>query len=623
MSLGSQSLFSAPLPWASAASCFRLSATARLGLCPRLPGALCADLHRVLATSATAERTQPLATSFGQLSLGQDLLSALDQQNLLSPTEIQSSAIPAILEGGDVLLASHTGSGKTLAYLLPLVKHLKEQETKGASTRPKRPRALVLGPTRELTDQILTVAKGLSHYAKFRSTCLNGGRQMSQQVEALAMPQDIVIATPQRIASHAEKGNLFYGDVQVVVLDEADTMFDEGFGPEVRAVLKPLRAKADPARCILVVATLSTAVRRLLHDEFPRLRYVETSTLHKAIPNARHAFLPIAGTDNKLEHLAHLLAGDQAKGRRTMVFCNTLDSCRAAEHFLVEQDLATVCYHGDIPLDQRKTALHRFAGADVSDARRPALVCTDLAARGLDIPGSVDHVINFDFPLNPLDFLHRTGRTARAGASGRITSLVTKRDRTLAQRIEKALASGQSIDQLSGAPARPTAKPETIARRSAEHAAGKAARKGTRGASRGKLPDAPAYSSSRPAGPGKPFGSSRPAGPGKAFGSSRPAEPGKPFGGSRSGNAFSERGSVGSSRGGPGSAARGRGGASRGGGGSSSRGGARTRSSEGHNRITWQQQAGRVAPAKTTSRYQGDQESARRKRFAPRFASFK
>ncbi|KAK9825700.1 hypothetical protein WJX81_007783 [Elliptochloris bilobata] len=434
---------------------------------------------RAQRTGLAEGKRAALAASFAELGLGQDLLTFLAESRLGAPTEIQSAAIPEVLAGGDVLLASHTGSGKTLAYLLPLVKLLKDGEASGAAARPRRPRALVLGPTRELTDQLLRVAKSMSHHARFRSTCVNGGGTFAQQAEALAAPLDILVGTPGKVAQHAAKGNLFYGDVQLVVLDEADTMFDRGFGPEVRAVLAPLKSKASPARVVLVCATLTPAVRKLLAAELPDLRRVETRSLHRGVAGARHGFLEVLAGSNKLDMLRQVVTGEQARGRRVMVFCNTLDSCRAAEHSLRESGAATLCYHGDVPLDGRREAIAAFTA---NAARKPVLVCTDLAARGLDVPGRVDHVVNFDFPLNPVDYLHRTGRTARAGAGGRITSLIARRDAVLAKRIEAALAADRPLDELSAAraelPPHMRPKPETLQRRLEEARAERHARRG-------------------------------------------------------------------------------------------------------------------------------------------------
>ncbi|KAK9915806.1 hypothetical protein WJX75_004286 [Coccomyxa subellipsoidea] len=438
---------------------------------------------------ALCDRVRPAVSSFEQLGLGEELLSFLSEQKLTTPTEIQAQAVSEVLRGGDVLLASHTGSGKTLAYLLPLIKLLKDAEMSGAAqAKPKRPRAVILGPTRELTDQILSVAKSISHKAKFRSACVNGGGSMGQQKESLAQPLDILVGTPQKLVQHAEKGHLYWGDVQYVVLDEADTMFDKGFGPEVKAVLGPLRSKSHPANTILVVATLSQAIRKLLDAEFPGLKRVETSSLHRGVVGARHSFLAAPPNANKLDVLVQVVTGEAARGKRLMVFCNTLDSCRATEHHLRERGVPTLCYHGDVPLDGRREAIAQFSSGDTGPEGQPVLVCTDLAARGLDMPAAVDHVVNFDFPMNPVDYIHRTGRTARAGASGRITSIVAKRDAVLASRIQAALADNRPLDELSAAkgvlPAHMRPKPETLKRKEDEARAMRNSRKGLRGAAR-------------------------------------------------------------------------------------------------------------------------------------------
>lgn len=387
----------------------------------------------------------------------------------------------------DVILASHTGSGKTLAYLLPIIHVLKQEETQnGVPFKPKRPRVLILGPTRELTEQIYGVSKSLSHVARFRTSIVTASADMSSQKALLDKPLDILIGTPARITQHAQRGNVYYGDVHAVVVDEADTMLDRGFGIEVEEILKAVRSKTSPARCILVSATMTKGIRRLIQDIFPSIQTIETSTLHRGVAGARHSFLPVTAGTNKLDVAMQVVEGAVARGQRAMIFCNTLDSCRAVEHSLREAGLATVCYHGDVPLEERRAALKDF-----SDPERdppPLLVATDLAARGLDIPGKVDHVINFDFPLNPVDYLHRTGRTARAGASGRITSLVARGDRVLAERIEESLAKGLALDALSGdkavLPPHMRPKPETLKRKAFERKAMQQGRKGLRGAGR-------------------------------------------------------------------------------------------------------------------------------------------
>ncbi|KNA21853.1 hypothetical protein SOVF_039170, partial [Spinacia oleracea] len=186
------------------------------------------------------------------------------------------------------------------------------------------------------------------------------------------------------------------------------------------------------------------AVQDLVDEEFQGIIHLRTSTLHKKVASARHDFIRLTGAENKLEALLQVLEPSLSKGNKVMVFCNTLDSSRAADHFLRENQIYTVNYHGEVPAEQRVENLKKFKD---EDGDCPTLVCTDLAARGLDL--DVDHVIMFDFPRNSVDYLHRTGRTARMGAKGKVTSLVAKRDVPLATRIEDAINKNESLECLS------------------------------------------------------------------------------------------------------------------------------------------------------------------------------
>jgi superfamily II DNA/RNA helicase len=469
------------------------SSAAALRITRRLPPPSPTSVTVRAISKEDADAAAAILPGFDELGLSAECLAAVEEKSLTQPTEIQAVAIPSLLRDrkSDFIIASHTGSGKTLAYLLPIVHMLKEHETVfGIPSKPRRPRALVLGPTRELAEQIHAVAKSLAHAAKFRAICATGAGDFPAQKAALDRPLDLLVATPARVAQHADKGSLYYGDVDVVVLDEADTMLDRGFGPEVESILKAVRSKPTPARFILVSATMTKQVRKLLVDNFPAIRTVETSSLHKGVVGARHVFLPVPSGVDKLDLAVQVVNGEVQRGKRVLLFANTLDSCRAAEHHLRESGIPTVCYHGDVPLAERKDAIKQFADPEANPP--PVLVATDLAARGLDIPGSVDHVVNFDFPLNSIDYLHRTGRTARAGQTGKITSLVTRNDKVLADRVEDALAKGLSLDGMSSdravLPPHMRPKPETLARRAAERKAEKHQRSsygGGRGGGRG------------------------------------------------------------------------------------------------------------------------------------------
>ncbi|KAJ6306776.1 hypothetical protein OIU78_021983 [Salix suchowensis] len=397
-----------------------------------------------------SKKGKKIAGSFEELGLSEEVMGAVKEMGIEVPTEIQCIGIPAALDGKNVVLGSHTGSGKTLAYMLPLVQLLRRDEALlGRLMKPRRPRAVVLCPTRELTEQVFRVAKSIGHHARFRSTMVSGGGRLRPQEDSLNNPIDMVVGTPGRVLQHIQDGNMVYGDIKYLVLDEADTMFDRGFGPDIRKFLGPLKSRTSKPdgqgfQTILVTATMTTAVQKLVDEEFQGIEHLRTSTLHKKISSARHDFIKLSGSENKLEALMQVLEPSLAKGNRVMVFCNTLNSSRAVDHFLAENQISTVNYHGEVPAEQRVENLNKFKS---DDGDCPTLVCTDLAARGLDL--DVDHVIMFDFPLNSIDYLHRTGRTARMGAKGKVTSLLARKDQQLAARIEEAMRKNESLESLT------------------------------------------------------------------------------------------------------------------------------------------------------------------------------
>ncbi|RYR74506.1 hypothetical protein Ahy_A02g009244 [Arachis hypogaea] len=263
---------------------------------------------------------------------------------------------------------------------------------------------------------------------------VSGGGCIRPQEDSLNNPIDMVVGTLGRIIQHIEEGNLVYGDFKYLVLDEADTMFDRGFGPDIRKFLAPLKHRASKSDglgflTVLVTTTVTKAVQKLIDEEFQGIVHLRTSTFHKKISSAR--------SENKLEALLQVLLPSRAKGNKTFPYCNTLDSSRAVDHYLVENMIPTVNYHGEVPAEQRVENLNKFEN-DIDD--RPTLVCTDLPARGLDL--DVDHVVMFDFPLNSIDYLHWTGRTA-------LISLVTKKDLILATRIEEAMRKNESLEAIT------------------------------------------------------------------------------------------------------------------------------------------------------------------------------
>ena len=452
----------------------------------------------------------PAPSAWASTGLPEDVVASLPEvlghPNPPPPSPVQALAIPRVLAGGSVLLASETGSGKTLAYLLPLIARLRAEEARegGArETRPGRPRALVLSPTRELAEQIFGVAKQVSHFARLRVALAGGGGSRADSRRSLGRPVDLLVGTPSRVLEHAgmlrggapgargRKGGasqplVSLRDLLCVVVDEADTMFDEGFAPDVTRLLERNQGK----QTVLAAATLTKPVRALLDSPaLPDFETLETDTLHRTAQGARQTFLPV-GQQDKLALLAQVLHGSGAGGvgaderGRTIVFCNTLASCRACEHHLSELGFATLCLHGDVPPRERREVVAQFraGGRDGTGEAPELLVCTDLAARGLDFGDHpVGHVIMFDFPLNPVDYLHRAGRTARAGAGGKVTSLVARRDAVLADRIQEALRTGGTLESLSSSKSLPVKRGAS----SVPSRKGKNMRPGGRGSHRG------------------------------------------------------------------------------------------------------------------------------------------
>lgn len=430
------------------------------------------------------------------LGLFTELVDCLENSLALkSPTPVQSLVIPELLKEEKESLAflSATGSGKTLAYLLPLLQQLKQQEIfEDFERRPRRPRLLVLVPTRELALQITRVLKSLSHSIKMSSQALVGGQDKGIQRKGLASrPVDVVVATPGRLLQHWKDESVFLGGVQSIVLDEMDTMLEQGFQRELREILYPLlytrkpekdssvplEPKKNAPQIVMTSATMTQSIQRLIGDnpktsklsvtakrlhgggetsqnpklQLPPMKIISAPGLHKAIPRLEQIFVDVGNTD-KISLLVDVVSSQRSKA--TIIFCNTASSVQAVQYALAESRLETLSYHGDLNSIARSENLDRFrrgASGEPSDdgsVQPNFLVCTDLAARGLDIP-QVDHVVMFDFPLNAVDYLHRSGRTARGEGRGKVTALVAKRDKVLAMAIEHAVQRGDPLDGLS------------------------------------------------------------------------------------------------------------------------------------------------------------------------------
>ncbi|CAO3687993.1 unnamed protein product [Umbelopsis ramanniana] len=403
------------------------------------------------AAELVAELSERLAnTSFNELGLRPQVLNAaltgpLKDVEDPQPTEIQALAIPKILHASSFrqfLCAAETGSGKTLAYLLPTMHELKIQEEKNPRIRRlDHPRAIILVPTRELVTQVLRTCKSLSHVAKLRAEQLTSRLSRSRLVDSLASsPIDILVTTPTSLLSHVEDGTLSMADVSHLIIDEADTLFDSGWGDECKQVLDTLNKIAEhrhlEQKVIIVSATLPRSLVK-----------ITTPSLHKSLPNLKQSFVDLTRfKGNRQIGLLEVLKKN-IKDEKTLIFCNTKKSVELTHRFLQSKGIEALALYKDAPMSREET-LRNFSlptnatdGEEATDERNNMLISTDIASRGVDTT-FVNHVILYDFPSSVIDYLHRVGRTARAGRNGKATGLIGRKDKMMADRIQRGIREG-------------------------------------------------------------------------------------------------------------------------------------------------------------------------------------
>ncbi|KAL1503692.1 hypothetical protein AB1Y20_012165 [Prymnesium parvum] len=393
-----------------------------------------------------------VAGGFGALGVREDVTDALATLGITAPNELQSKAIPILAGRASVILGAQTGSGKTLTYLLPIMQNLKiDEEARGGRGRPRRPHAIVLLPTRELSLQVRDVSRSLSKQLKLSVASIHGGVPDGPQKRQLDMPIDLLVATPGRLVHHLERGNVFLGSVRYVVLDEVDTMFEAGFGGELDQILSITTRNVSADKRTEGGQRVQHLAVGATHPEAALALYKRWLSGAQQLLLANHHSLPATldqrfiscSADAKMPALRELLGPPDEHGRpslgRVVLFCNSQQSARFVDHSLVEEGYATSNYHGAVPANTRAANFETFCagGAHV-------LVTTDLAARGLD-KLDVAHVVHFDFPKSASDYVHRCGRTARAGARGTVHSLVTKHDAELVRAIRAANKAGKDV----------------------------------------------------------------------------------------------------------------------------------------------------------------------------------
>ena len=381
----------------------------------------------VLPLTGKVRQCIPMSDSFSQLSLAPALARAVAEMGYESMTPIQAQAIPVVLQGRDVMGAAQTGTGKTAAFSLPLLQRMMKHEN--ASTSPARHpvRALVLLPTRELADQVAQQVALYAKYTHLRSTVVFGGMDMKPQTIELKKGVEVLVATPGRLLDHIEAKNCVLNQVEYVVLDEADRMLDIGFLPDLQRILSYLPKQRTT---LLFSATFSSEIKRLANSYLQDPVTIEVARSNATASTVEQRFIGV-GDDDKRRAVHQVLKERGIK--QAFIFVNSKLGCARLSRSLEREGLKTTALHGDKSQDERLKALEAFKSGAVD-----LLVCTDVAARGLDIK-DVPAVFNFDLPFNAEDYVHRIGRTGRAGASGLAVSLVSPSDSRLLGDIEKLI----------------------------------------------------------------------------------------------------------------------------------------------------------------------------------------
>src|SRR5437762_5606486 len=384
---------------------------------------------------------------FSQLGLAPAQLSACKSLGYNEPTPIQRQAIPVILSGRDVIGCAETGTGKTAAFLLPIMQKISERARPGI-------RVLVLAPTRELALQIKTNYGELNRAKTNASVIAIGGANIRTQISELRRGASVLIATPGRLLDLTERGAVNLSTIEVLVLDEADRMLDMGFLPAIRRVLAMLPSKRQT---LLFSATMSPSIEQLARSTTKDPKLVEVSPRGRAATMVEQTAYPVA-QESKTALLLDLL--EREKFERVLVFTRTRRGAERLSHILTARDHSAYRIHADRTQPQREAALRAF-----KDGRTRVLVATDIAARGLDVD-SVSHVINYDVPAAPEDYVHRVGRTGRAGNTGQAITIVAPVDELSMRAIERL--TGQEVKRIvlpgfGGAPALAAAAPRSFA----------------------------------------------------------------------------------------------------------------------------------------------------------------
>jgi ATP-dependent RNA helicase RhlE len=389
-------------------------------------------------TPITIEADSAPSVRFADFGLAPEILRALSDQGYIHPTPIQAEAIPVVLQGRDVMGAAQTGTGKTAGFSLPIIQMLLAHANPSMSPARHPVRALVLTPTRELAVQVAENVKAYARHTPLRSTVVFGGMDMKPQTVILRGGVEIVIATPGRLLDHVEQKNVSLGQVQMLVMDEADRMLDMGFLPDLQRIINMLPKKRQN---LMFSATFSPEIKKLANSFLTNPVTIEVARSNATADKVSQVVYKVA-EENKRDVVEHLIRGRDLK--QVLVFSNTKIGASRLSRQLEQAGIKATAIHGDKTQQERMAALEAFKQGEID-----VLVATDVAARGLDI-SDLPCVINFDLPYNAEDYVHRIGRTGRAGASGDAISVYSEKDERLLTDIEKLIKQTIARGELAG-----------------------------------------------------------------------------------------------------------------------------------------------------------------------------
>lgn len=388
--------------------------------------------------------------SFSTFGLSDEIVRAVTECGYTEPTPIQSKAIPAVLAGGDLLAGAQTGTGKTAGFTLPILHRLSDKSVNGSSAGRPPIRALILVPTRELAAQVEESVRDYGKYLKLNSMIMIGGVNINPQISRLRGRVDILVATPGRLLDHVQQKTLSLSQIEILVLDEADRMLDMGFIRDIKKILALLPKKRQN---LLFSATFSDEIQALADNLLDSPAMIEVARRNAIAEMVTHVVHPV-DRGRKRELLAHLIKLHQWS--QVLVFTRTKHGANKLSEYLTANGISSLAIHGNKSQAARTRALAEFKTGSLQ-----VLVATDIAARGIDI-SELPHVVNFELPNVPEDYVHRIGRTGRAGSEGDAVSLVCIDEHKLLTGIERLIKRELTSEVIAGFEPDPSIKAEPI-----------------------------------------------------------------------------------------------------------------------------------------------------------------